>query len=102
MYERYKVDHHMLFFYILIELMKASFMYEQVAVSTKRTATSQIPNYPNLPSQLLCQVQNVTLHVCVLSDFLFLFLLHMYELTADTYVFFTFSLHILIGRQRYG
>ncbi|KAM6544387.1 hypothetical protein CsatB_008834 [Cannabis sativa] len=35
---------------------------EQVAVSTKRLATSQIPNYPNLPSQLLCQVQNVTLH----------------------------------------
>ncbi|KAJ9165995.1 hypothetical protein P3X46_020801 [Hevea brasiliensis] len=35
---------------------------EQVAVSTKRTATSQIPNYPNLPSQLLCQVHNVTLH----------------------------------------
>ncbi|KAE9600138.1 hypothetical protein Lal_00046230 [Lupinus albus] len=35
---------------------------EQVAVSTRRTATSQIPNYPNLPSQLLCQVQNVTLH----------------------------------------
>lgn len=35
---------------------------EQVAVSTKRTATSQIPNYPNLPSQLMCQVHNVTLH----------------------------------------
>ncbi|XP_050237869.1 auxin response factor 5 isoform X2 [Mercurialis annua] len=35
---------------------------EQVAVSTKRTATSQIPNYPNLASQLLCQVHNVTLH----------------------------------------
>ncbi|KAL5780662.1 hypothetical protein ACOSQ2_011399 [Xanthoceras sorbifolium] len=35
---------------------------EQVAVSTKRTATTQIPNYPNLPSQLLCQVHNVTLH----------------------------------------
>ncbi|KAL1351702.1 hypothetical protein HN51_015587 [Arachis hypogaea] len=35
---------------------------EQVAASTRRTATSQIPNYPNLPSQLLCQVQNVTLH----------------------------------------
>ncbi|KAJ6731034.1 AUXIN RESPONSE FACTOR 5 [Salix viminalis] len=35
---------------------------EQVAVSTKRSATSQIPNYPNLPSQLLCQVHNVTLH----------------------------------------
>ncbi|KAL1815730.1 hypothetical protein ACET3Z_018304 [Daucus carota] len=35
---------------------------EQVAVSTNRTATSQIPNYPNLPSQLLCQVHNVTMH----------------------------------------
>ncbi|CAI9777879.1 unnamed protein product [Fraxinus pennsylvanica] len=35
---------------------------EQVAVSTNRTATSQIPNYPNLPAQLLCQVHNVTLH----------------------------------------
>ncbi|KAJ1421653.1 PB1 domain [Sesbania bispinosa] len=35
---------------------------EQVAASTRSTATSQIPNYPNLPSQLLCQVQYVTLH----------------------------------------
>ncbi|KAK1391194.1 Auxin response factor [Heracleum sosnowskyi] len=35
---------------------------EQVAVSTNRTATSQIPYYPNLPSQLLCQVHNVTMH----------------------------------------
>ncbi|KAK4797093.1 hypothetical protein SAY86_029419 [Trapa natans] len=35
---------------------------EQVAVSTKRSATAQIPNYPNLPSQLMCQVHNVTLH----------------------------------------
>ncbi|KAL5713520.1 hypothetical protein ACHQM5_015587 [Ranunculus cassubicifolius] len=35
---------------------------EQVAVSTKRPATAHIPNYPNLPSQLMCQVHNVTLH----------------------------------------
>ncbi|KAI3460380.1 hypothetical protein Pfo_017043 [Paulownia fortunei] len=35
---------------------------EQVAVSTNRTATTHIPNYPNLPPQLLCQVHNVTLH----------------------------------------
>ncbi|XP_059636438.1 auxin response factor 5 isoform X2 [Cornus florida] len=35
---------------------------EQVAASTNRTATSQIPNYPDLPSQLRCQVHNVTLH----------------------------------------
>ncbi|KAF9602634.1 hypothetical protein IFM89_030522 [Coptis chinensis] len=36
----------------------------QVAVSTKRIAASHIPNYPNLPSQLMCQVHNVALHVC--------------------------------------
>ncbi|KAE8690341.1 Auxin response factor 5 [Hibiscus syriacus] len=41
---------------------------EQVAVSTKRMATSQIPNYPNLPSQLMCQVHNVTLHADRDSD----------------------------------
>ncbi|KAL6524778.1 hypothetical protein OROMI_030371 [Orobanche minor] len=35
---------------------------EQVAISTNRTATSQVPNYPNLSPQLLCQVHNVTLH----------------------------------------
>ncbi|XP_043714107.1 auxin response factor 5-like isoform X2 [Telopea speciosissima] len=35
---------------------------EQVAVSTKRTVRSHIPNYPNLQSQLLCQIHDVTLH----------------------------------------
>lgn len=35
---------------------------EQVTASTRKTANSHIPNYPNLPSQLLCQVYNVTLH----------------------------------------
>lgn len=57
--------------------MKASYMQEQVAVSTKRTATSQIPNYPNLPSQLMCQVQNVTLHVCGLAFFIFIFAIYV-------------------------
>ena len=71
----------------------AHYILEQVAVSTKRAATSQIPNYPNLPSQLLCQVQNVTLHVCVSPPIFVLF-------------FFSFCLinnlafDILIGRQR--
>ncbi|KAF8377853.1 hypothetical protein HHK36_031240 [Tetracentron sinense] len=37
-------------------------MRKAVAISTKRTATSHVPNYPNLPSQLMCQVHNVTLH----------------------------------------
>lgn len=50
----------------LRKLISMLLMKMQVAVSTKRMATSQIPNYPNLPSQLLCQVQNVTLHVCSL------------------------------------
>lgn len=44
---------------------------EQVAASTKRTVTSQIPNYPNLPSQLMCQVQNVTLHADKDTDEIF-------------------------------
>ncbi|MCL7028104.1 hypothetical protein MKW94_015083 [Papaver nudicaule] len=44
---------------------------EQVAVSTKRAATSQIPNYPSLPSQLLCQVHNVTLHCDKETDEIF-------------------------------
>ncbi|GMH03248.1 hypothetical protein Nepgr_005087 [Nepenthes gracilis] len=44
---------------------------EQVAVSTNRSATSQIPNYPNLPSQLLCQVHNVTLHADKDTDEIF-------------------------------
>ncbi|KAF8112429.1 hypothetical protein N665_0064s0061 [Sinapis alba] len=41
---------------------------EQVAVSTRRSATTQVPNYPNLPSQLMCQVHNVTLHADKESD----------------------------------
>ncbi|CAO2817698.1 unnamed protein product [Amaranthus hypochondriacus] len=44
---------------------------EQVAISTKRPATSQIPNYPNLPSQLTCQVHNVTLHADKETDEIF-------------------------------
>ncbi|XP_065847607.1 auxin response factor 19-like [Euphorbia lathyris] len=35
---------------------------EQVAASMKKDADAQIPNYPNLPSQLLCLLHNVTLH----------------------------------------
>ena len=45
-------------------------------VSTKRTTTSQIPNYPNLPFQLMCQVQNVTLHVRAFVDSYSVFLDH--------------------------
>lgn len=44
---------------------------EQVAASTNRATTSQIPNYPNLPSQLLCQVHNVTLHADKDTDEIF-------------------------------
>ncbi|KAF9599425.1 hypothetical protein IFM89_037005, partial [Coptis chinensis] len=31
-----------------------------VAISIKRIATSHIPNYPNLPSQLMCQAEKDT------------------------------------------
>ncbi|XP_078173490.1 transcriptional factor B3 family protein / auxin-responsive factor AUX/IAA-like protein [Carex rostrata] len=35
---------------------------EQVAATTRQSANSQIPNYPSLPSQLMCQVHSMTLH----------------------------------------
>lgn len=35
---------------------------EQVAASMKKNVDAQIPNYPNLPSKLLCLLHNVTLH----------------------------------------
>ncbi|XP_010934525.1 auxin response factor 11 [Elaeis guineensis] len=41
---------------------------EQVTASTRKAANSHIPNYPNLPSQLMCQVHNVTLHADKDSD----------------------------------
>lgn len=37
---------------------------EQVAASLKKDVDAQIPNYPNLPSKLLCLLQSLTLHVC--------------------------------------
>ena len=83
------------------------FEYEQVAASTRRTTTSQIPNYPNLPYQLLCQVQNVTLHVsvgCWLT-----WLDHLLHLSLRAYCIFKsiitpnkilpFFLYVMIGRQ---
>jgi hypothetical protein len=54
----------------------------QVAASTNKEMESQIPNYPNLPPQLICQLHNVTMHVSLgpwntffleLSNFRFVF-----------------------------
>ncbi|PKA66027.1 Auxin response factor 17 [Apostasia shenzhenica] len=41
---------------------------EQVAASTNREIDAQIPNYPNLPPQLICQLHNVTMHADVETD----------------------------------
>ncbi|KAL5977423.1 ADP-ribosylation factor, Arf Arf6, partial [Asimina triloba] len=35
---------------------------EQVAASTNKEVDAHIPNYPNLPPQLICQLHNVTMH----------------------------------------
>jgi hypothetical protein len=35
---------------------------EQVAASTNKEIDGHIPNYPNLPPQLICQLHNVTMH----------------------------------------
>jgi hypothetical protein len=51
----------------------------QVVASTNKEVDAQIPNYPNLPPQLICQLHNVTMHVSshlkghhVVFSFLFL------------------------------
>ncbi|KAJ4807937.1 Auxin response factor [Rhynchospora pubera] len=41
---------------------------EQVAASTNKEVDSHIPNYPNLPPQLICQLHNVTMHADAETD----------------------------------
>ncbi|KAI3455967.1 hypothetical protein Pfo_012630 [Paulownia fortunei] len=41
---------------------------EQVAVSTNKEVDAQIPNYPSLPPQLICQLHNVTMHADIETD----------------------------------
>lgn len=41
---------------------------EQVAASTQKVADTHIPNYPNLPYQLMCQLHNITLHADAETD----------------------------------
>ncbi|XP_072953971.1 auxin response factor 17-like [Typha angustifolia] len=41
---------------------------EQVAASTNKEIDSQIPNYPSLPPQLICQLHNVTMHADIETD----------------------------------
>ncbi|VFQ99760.1 unnamed protein product [Cuscuta campestris] len=41
---------------------------EQVAATTNKEVDGQIPNYPNLPAQLICQLHNVTMHADVETD----------------------------------
>ncbi|KAM0893188.1 hypothetical protein ACQ4PT_025274 [Festuca glaucescens] len=41
---------------------------EQVAATTRKIPNSRIPNYPNLPSQLLCQVHSLTMHADMDTD----------------------------------
>ncbi|KAL3616861.1 ADP-ribosylation factor, Arf Arf6 [Castilleja foliolosa] len=41
---------------------------EQVAVSTNKEVDAQIPNYPNLQSQLICQLHNATMHADIETD----------------------------------
>ncbi|KAL9267666.1 Auxin response factor 8-like protein [Drosera capensis] len=41
---------------------------EQVAATTNKDVDGQMPNYPNLPPQLICQLHNVTMHADVETD----------------------------------
>ncbi|KAK1439270.1 hypothetical protein QVD17_05086 [Tagetes erecta] len=41
---------------------------EQVAATTNKEIEAHIPNYPNLPPQLICQLHNVTMHADFETD----------------------------------
>ncbi|XP_042393955.1 auxin response factor 17-like isoform X1 [Zingiber officinale] len=41
---------------------------EQVSASTNKEIDAHIPNYPNLPPQLICQLHNVTMHADAETD----------------------------------
>lgn len=41
---------------------------EQVAASMQKEVDAHIPNYPNLPSRLVCLLDNVTLHADIETD----------------------------------
>ncbi|XP_030553311.1 auxin response factor 6 isoform X2 [Rhodamnia argentea] len=41
---------------------------EQVAASTNQEVDAQIPNYPSLPPQLICQLHNLTMHADIETD----------------------------------
>ena len=50
--------------------LKIAFMScfpSQVAASTLKEVDSHIPNYPNVQSQLVCQLHNIALHVYSLN-----------------------------------
>lgn len=51
----------------------------QVAASMQKDVDAHIPNYPNLPSKLICLLHNVTLHVCF---WFFIFLFVTYKWTG--------------------
>ncbi|GAB4829389.1 ADP-ribosylation factor, Arf Arf6 [Ancistrocladus abbreviatus] len=41
---------------------------EQVTASTNREVDAQIPNYPSLPPQLICQLHDLTMHADIETD----------------------------------
>lgn len=49
---------------LVICVVYLSVFFWQVAASTQKEADAHIPNYPSLPSRLVCLLENVTLHVC--------------------------------------
>jgi hypothetical protein len=51
---------------LIVFIFFINFFFLQVAASTQKEADAHIPNYPNLPSRLVCHLENVTLHVCSL------------------------------------
>ena len=65
----------------------------QVAASTQKEIDAQIPAYPNLPPQLICQLHDVILHVslCILSHDVILHVKNMaFQLNTLNYMLWNF------------
>lgn len=57
------VENHLFLCLFAQEVLFIVLIFVQVAASTNKEVDAQIPNYPNLPAQLICQLHNVTMHV---------------------------------------
>jgi len=65
----------------------------------QKDVDAHIPNYPNLPSKLICLLHNVTLHVCFWFPLFFL-MKYKYETLVTLNTFPSFWLFFRLMRRQ--